>query len=309
MILQRANILLGLIIAIFTTEVSHSFPLEIDWGSIIGTGLIRHRCTGIVPLLARAFVPSELRVDWSLLVEEQSVLQVADAGSYYGPDGIQEYSDFITILNPYIADAKSVKVAFKFTGFDETNNLCNFIIPAISHLVWDPSTTRYGAEFNFGAMVKLEFNPDTRIVTRINAYTKPSFINLIYGVLMNSDNTREYICSVLSGSCENTEAANDMTGCMSELAALPVFTGDLPWIDGKSQSCRALHATFAEYNPDEHCAHIQFNRTADPKGVVKCQDSDWVLPSELFDDEDFEYFDSFLEKHGIDPELGHDEES
>jgi hypothetical protein len=46
----------------------------------------------------------------------------------------------------------------------------------------------------------------------------------------------------------------------------------------------------------------------DPRGRIKCQESQKALPSDLFTESDMETFRAFARRRGIDPELGHDSE-
>ncbi len=55
---------------------------------------------------------------------------------------------------------------------------------------------------------------------------------------------------------------------------------------GRSQGCRALHASFASINT-KHCLHHLFDPKRDVNGKIKCQDSLGINHSDLFDKEDF----------------------
>jgi hypothetical protein len=68
-------------------------------------------------------------------------------------------------------------------------------------------------------------------------------MNLFFNVLFNSDNSRAFVCSVITGPCEPFIGTVD--SCEETLAALP--TGDEAestlYIDGNSQGCRVLAKT------------------------------------------------------------------
>lgn len=284
------------------------FDIQPDWGSFLDlNGLLFRGCVGLIPKLLSASQVDELRIDWSGLVTDGSVLQVADAGEYYGEEGIQEYTDFITTDNPYIARAELTALSIQFEGYDAQEGTCSFLWLTKSNLLWDETNVRYAAEFNFGSMLKIFYKPAGGIVSRLNVVTSEGFIRLIYGRLMNSDNTRRFICDVKAGPCNDGEDGGDVANCQEDLAQMDVFTENLPWIDGRSQACRALHATFADTNPSLHCPHIAFAETADPNGAVKCQESDLVSPEDLFDEKNFQYYSDFLRRNDIDPAIGHDE--
>jgi hypothetical protein len=67
------------------------------------------------------------------------------------------------------------------------------------------------------------------------------FLHLFFGVALNSDNPRRYICEqVTAGPCAGI--LNATADCETTLGTLPPTDGELNYIDGYSQGCRGLHA-------------------------------------------------------------------
>ena len=81
-----------------------------------------------------------------------------------------------------------------------------------------------------------------------------------------------------------------------------------PYIDGKSQGCRFLHAVFAAEN-EAHCPHISLIPIKDINDKTVCQESalNPVLmgsPGSPFTVAEKEFFEDFMSKRGI-PEMGY----
>ena len=64
---------------------------------------------------------------------------------------------------------------------------------------------------------------------------------------------------------------------------------------------QAACAVFAAKNSN-HCAHLSFKPMADPKGVVKCQESAQLQVSDLFSDDELANFETFVEEVGFEPD-------
>jgi hypothetical protein len=85
---------------------------------------------------------------------------------------------------------------------------------------------------------------------------------------------------------ETPIAPSAMENCLAKYNALPSYGTDDPdfplaYLDGNTQGCRVIHSVFARTNSD-HCPHISFEADEDINGLVKCNESKKVLPSDLF---------------------------
>jgi hypothetical protein len=235
-----------------------------------------------------------------------SVVQLAQAGIYQGAHDIEEYIKFVyAAFSPYLAqdDPEKTQIRVKILGYH--NGQCEYLSINKFGIFFDPSTTDYLSPVEHVNMVKLYLNLDQGYVTRLNVFFPADFLRLFFGVALNSDNTRRYICEqVIAGSCSGI--LNATADCEATLETLPPADGELNYVDGNSQGCRALHAAFAATNPVMHCAHLSFTPLADPRGRFKCQTSKKTPPSDLFTEEELALYRKFARRHGIDPDLGHD---
>ena len=75
-------------------------------------------------------------------------------------------------------------------------------------------------------------------------------------------------------NCQNVDNFNFTTfeECRMRYNLLPP-TNKQGYLDDNSKGCRILHSAFAAVNSD-HCAHLSFDPMKDPKGIIKCQESE-----------------------------------
>jgi hypothetical protein len=240
---------------------------------------------------------------------DDSVMVNYGAGSYQGKNAIQEYVRFATTSSPYVLDDPNdtpSKTAEKFVGFNWRTGVCEFLSLRIDQATWDPDHAQ-GAYYSAASMAKLSYNVRRNYISRIDVLIPDGHADLMFNTLLNTTNTRKFVCSVITGPCEPFLGTVD--SCEETLAALPTVDeaeDSTIYIDGNSQGCRALHSVFAERNPENHCAHISFEPMEDPNNKVKCQESAGISPSDLFTEYDFGVFYAFCSDNGIDPEVGHD---
>jgi hypothetical protein len=236
---------------------------------------------------------------------DDSVVQLAQAGIYQGANDIEEYVKFAYAdYSPYLAqDDPKPQRRVKILGYN-SNGQCEYLVIYKSTYFFEPSTTDNSPSIDVVYMAKLYLDLDQGYFPRANVFFSTDWLRVSFGVILNSDNTRRYICEqVIAGSCSGI--LNATAECEATLLALPSVEGEFNYIDGNSQGCRALHAAFAFTNPVNHCAHLSFTPLADPRGRFKCQTSQKTPPSDLFTDADFSFYKQFARRHGIDPELGH----
>ena len=232
-----------------------------------------------------------------------SIMELAQTGVYQGPSSIEEYVKFaFSDYSPYFSCCNIIIASkIKFLGYEDGQ--CKFLYMEHDYYETNPNTTAdTPAAFQVVLGLKLYFDFEERYIKRINVYYTDDFLRIIFDVLLNSPNTRKFVCDVMNGPCANV--LNATSDCAEQLLALPSTEGQQYFVDGNSQGCRALHADFAAENPD-HCAHLSFTPLQDPQGNVKCQGTKGTLPSSLFTESELQTFKDFTESEGIDPELGH----
>lgn len=235
--------------------------------------------------------------------KDDSIMTLAQAGTYEGVASIAEYVSFALSTSPYFETGPDRQAsAFQFTNFDAQNKICEFRLITKSRYTTEPASTRFAAEFNNTAMFKIFLDFDNTYVTRVNVFYPTGFLSFFFDVLLNSDKTRDFVCSTMSNPCNLPPSTKRR--CMKKLKNLPTTIES--YFDSNSQGCRALHAVFAKDNPEHHCAHLSFTPMLDPDNKIKCQESSNILPTDLFDAVDFEVFNAFMIEQGIDPAVGHD---
>ena len=236
--------------------------------------------------------------------KDDSTMTLAQAGNYKGAESIAEYVRFALSSSPYFATGPDNEAFnFLYTNFDAPNNICEFLSVSKDRYSTDPAATRYATEFSNTIMFKIFFDIQNVYVTRVNVFYPTGFLSLFFDVLLNSDKTRDFVCSTMSDPCNLPPSTKRR--CMENLKSLPTTINS--YVDSNSQGCRALHAVFAAANPQHHCAHLSFTPMLDPDNSIKCQESSNILPSDLFDAADFAIFNAFMIEQGIDPDVGHDE--
>lgn len=241
---------------------------------------------------------------------DDSVMQLAQTGEYHGADDIKEYVKFaLAMYTPYAVDIDPpIDPQLTVIGINRTSGQCEYLAIYDNKYTFEAETANGTLpKIRVVSMVKLFLDVRKRVITRGNAYYTPDYLRVIFGVGLNSPNTRKFVCKqVIEGPCKDIlSATNGTVECENKLNALPAVDGSLYRVDGNTQGCRALHAVFAQTNPTLHCAHLSFEPMQDPKGRNKCQKSGTALPADLFSVNDFKAFDTFASARGIDPAIGH----
>ena len=236
---------------------------------------------------------------------DDSVMQLAQAGSYKGAENIEEYVKFaFPAFSPYLneTDKSNDTSKTEFLGYNNGN--CEALILFKNRFFFNPDTTDSPPQFDGVFMLKLFFDFKNRYVKRINVFYTEDFLRVFFDVALNSDNTRRFVCKdVIEGPCSSI--VNATNSCEDTLISLPTADAPSNYVDGYSQGCRALHSVFASTNPINHCAHLSFTPIVDPSGYIKCQNSSLTPPTDLFTDEDLNKLSDFAASFGMDPVLGH----
>jgi hypothetical protein len=239
---------------------------------------------------------------------DDSIMELAQAGSYQGAASIEEYVKFAYAgTSPYVACCNDyIKREVKFVGYE--NGQCQFVNFLTRDFQLTPNATDAPlVPIQIVAGLKLYLDFEGRYIKRINVFYTDDFLRIFFDVFLNSTNTRQFVCGVVNGVCANTlnitVNASNLT-CEEQLLTLPSTEGQY-YFDGKSSGCRALHAVFAATNPVNHCAHLSYTPLEDPHGNIKCQNSKGTLPSSLFTESELQMFKDFATSVGVDPVLGH----
>ena len=239
--------------------------------------------------------------DYDKYFNDDSVFQLAQLGVYQGADSIKEYIKFVDEkYSPVFEFQTILEEENVWLGYDRENDQCQFLAKYYVHRGFDSSTTGSDFEYRNVAFIKLSFSFLEQKISRATTFYYEQFLLNFLQVAI-SDVSREYICDTANGVCSGI--TDPISNCTDELAALEVLTEG--HADGNSQGCRLVHSVFAQENPEQHCAHIAIDATVDPSGQIKCQNSSFTLPSDLFTDEEFKLFDEFANSYDIDPDIGY----
>jgi hypothetical protein len=237
---------------------------------------------------------------------DDSIMVLAQTGTYTGAENILEYVKFTGANSPYLIEADVLDSRKAFGGYDEATGLCIFDVVLNRRFKPDPTTTN-PIQFQGASMAKLFFDFEEQYVKKIYVFFPIPYIHLVFAQALQSHATRNFVCNVMATTCAEyiTESQYQKDNCVSLLEALPIAEGNDLYIDGNTSGCRALHAAFAATNPKTHCAHVSLDPDdADPNGKVKCGHSEFLPVSSLFDEKDFEFFNKFAESQCMDPTQG-----
>jgi hypothetical protein len=227
---------------------------------------------------------------------EDSVMTLAQAGNYIGPVDIEEYVRFVDESSPYFdATDELVTSGAQLKGISD-DGTCDFLI--ISSYQYSTNASKARASiFNLAIMFRIFYKLSDNNIPRLNVFFSQPAANVLFGNVLNTGRTRNFICDVIENECPETYTLNNelsTEACSSKLETLPILTGDRSYFDGDSQGCRALHGVFASQN-SKHCAHLSFVPQTDTNGDMKCQDSAEIAISDLFDPQDLVSYDSYVQ--------------
>jgi hypothetical protein len=302
------KILLALLVVLvfITTKSAEGFLFRDFFGGNDAILFARLRC--FLALQRTGYNISDFE-GYTKLFRDDSIVTLAQAGSYEGASNIEEYVKFAYAgFSPYLECCNNfIEREVKFVGYD--NGQCEFLTVFDRNFQFIPNATDGPSEpIRAVLAIKIYVDFEKQYMSRLNVFFPDDFLRIFFAVFLNSTNTRQFVCGVANGVCANTlnitENLSNLT-CEEQLLTLPATDGEIYYIDGRSQGCRALHAVFAATNPVNHCAHISYAPLEDPKGNTKCQSSKGTLPSSLFTDNELQMIQDFIVSVGLDPELGH----
>jgi len=239
--------------------------------------------------------------EYPIYFRNNSLVVLAETGTYVGTDNMREYITFGTDASPYYTQADIIRRRVRFRGYNKKTGQCEFLSLYKLSRTTDPATTVGEISFQAANMAKLFYDLESRYITQIHLFYPLNYLDAFFGYLTNSANTHEYVCSVMKGACATMiNATND---CVGNFADIPVLDTN-GQMAGNSQACRTLHAAFAATN-SHHCPHISFTPMADHDGNIKCQKDGNLTADDLFDQEELQMYEQFARDMGFDPNKGH----
>lgn len=141
-----------------------------------------------------------------------------------------------------------------------------------------------------GAVINYQMTGTGTIeVKTIDTYFPDDFIKESQ-IVLDTEATAEFVCDVhlkckhaKKLKSKSSKSSQGMKKCLKKFNKLPAFdnANGFTYLDGNSKGCRNLHSSFALTNPD-HCPHVSLKAEKDVNGFVKCNESEGLLPTDLF---------------------------
>lgn len=223
-----------------------------------------------------------------------TVQTFAQTGKYYGADGIAEYLSFV-VGGEFVETYDLVGLPLFLNVTPDTNGQCSVTIAERRHMKFNSDYTDNqevcfaalsGAVINYQMTGNLEKPIE---VKTIDAYLPDGFIRESQ-IVLDTEATAEFVCDVhlkckhaKKLKSKSSKSSKGMKKCLKKFNKLPAFdnANGFTYLDGNSKGCRNLHSSFALTNPD-HCPHVSFKAEEDVNGFVKCNESEGLLPTDLF---------------------------
>ena len=256
---------------------------------------------------------------------DDSIMILPEAGPYVGNDAILEYIHFAdSQYSPYLLEGPKERGQIQtVVGYDGEGQ-CEFHWHRMNAYSMDADYVGGDHHFVLPVLTKGFLDYEEEYLKAAHVFYSKPFLLYFFGELLSTRQVAEFVCNDALGSQD----------CIDIVGPPPVdcvdrFQEDLPltdpndYVDGNSQSCRILHATFVPRNP-AHCAHVTLSPSdQDTKGFVKCSASYQLKHSRFFSDTDMEDFYQFqrvrafsiigtcslslalLQDRGIDPSMGY----
>lgn len=229
--------------------------------------------------------------DYDKYFDDDSLMVLAQVGSYQGADAIEEYVKYIDDTSPYIDRKMLYNVTLDPAGWNPEEGVCTFYLRVAAGVVLNEKLTT-GGTYHYGVGQKVSYSMTKNKIPSVYIYYTNEGFRQVWYELYNTEGVRGFVCDVLTNpnfsDCQEINQQNNNLSkqqCLDILEDLPISEGDGTYVDGNSRSCRAIHAVFAQTNPD-HCAHVSLARIADPNGKIVCQESANVSPTDYFTNEE-----------------------
>jgi len=232
------------------------------------------------------FLDTERYDQW---YNEDSVMQLAQSGTFKGPSQMIEYVDFTKAK--FFDYYKRVAGKESSQLVKATKDECVMSIVTINKMQVNAT---YGQPVCLETAVgfKLHYtvsDPEGNgfNIHRTNLYYSAPFLVELFNNGFAGDGVRDYICeTVLHKNCGDIWDYNglDEDSCKERYDALP-GVNEGGYIDDKAKGCRILHSAFAEVNK-KHCPHMSFKPKQDYTGNYWCQESGYVDAKDLFTEDE-----------------------
>ena len=244
--------------------------------------------------------------------KDDSALINWQAGTYTGAESIEEYARFLSPTNPSVDVADGAHQP-GLRGI--VNGTCEILLLTNSWYTFNSNGARAGS-YNVTLMSLINYDPAENYIKSLALNLPEKWMEPLFGTTLGTDRTHQMVCTVMKDSCPEVWSANQdflatavttqtarvaggddeaMGACISHLASLPAVTDEV-YIDGNSHGCRAFHAYYASVN-NVHCPHVSFIPMEDEDGKIKCQNSEGVLQTDYFTEDDIAKFDAFMQEN------------
>jgi hypothetical protein len=256
---------------------------------------------------------------------DDSVVQLAEAGEFSGLKGIREYVNLVVSSEMVITKHEEWMLLEQVPipesiEYDPATRECTVALVRPVCDTFSPLTLGGSIDYNHGAKVKFVIKnipsvQDPRaeiIVKRLDVF----FPHLYYEEMnrvIRTEAVATRICDILESDCPRTFAKNfpgttsitstsnssstididgdDSLSCIDKLLGLN-HQNATGMLDGNTIGCRLLHASLAKKNSD-HCPHISFIPEEDRDGKIKCQKPKGFATSNLFTKFELDVFENF----------------
>ena len=256
-------------------------------------------------------------------MDDDTIMYLAETGTYKGPSGIAEYiggsvyfaSSFVELESQMlpISFNETICVAHFSIKIDLTTDPVRVGEPVGLAstfgftLYWTVAVADDGVELN-----TTDVRPSNRFnnydenydfkTHRINVYFPNAYLRRLYGVELETDKVRDFVCDVImSPGCNETRDLNQLSSheecvTMYETLLSTNMTGSM---DDYTKGCRILHAVYALKN-QKHCPHLSFKPQQDYLGITKCQISSGQVPSDIFSEVELDFIQQQSITYGFD---------
>eukprot|EP00931_Biecheleriopsis_adriatica_P103994 TRINITY_DN7875_c2_g1_i1.p1 TRINITY_DN7875_c2_g1~~TRINITY_DN7875_c2_g1_i1.p1 ORF type:complete len:981 (-),score=88.04 TRINITY_DN7875_c2_g1_i1:99-2981(-) len=259
--------------------------------------------TTTIPVQCRGFLDLNFNLfnfsRYPFYFSDDSTCELAQAGINYEPARMEEYAMFLTSISPYKTLFEPVAVTTFYGSWD--GRVCSFYRYAAADLTADPSTTAAAYKFRATSMTRLEYAPLDAVISTLALYFPPDVTQWYYETMLDSDNTRKYVCKTLKDACPlqwKNNSFQSIDECIQELAKLPIFSNGMRF-DGHDQACRATHAVYVYLGNDLHCPALSITPMPDALGQLQCQVSKNFSTSDFWSKLELDNFQAWLDSNGI----------
>jgi len=234
-----------------------------------------------------------------------STMQLAQSGTFHGPDQMTEYVDFTKAK--YFSYYGLIERVQKLLTANKDQ--CQLLVAVQNKAQVKPKYSKSGEGECMITTVGFKLNYKVNMfgfgfkIHRTDLFYPAKFLVELFNNVIGGDGVTDYICNtVLRDSCPKVYEENglDEETCKTMYNDLREVD-DYGYLDDYAKGCRILHSAFAEINV-KHCPHMSFKPIKDYTGSLWCQDpSGGVKAEDLFTDDDLAYFKNFALDSGFDP--------